>query len=357
MKKAFELAGLGRGRTSPNPLVGAVVVAKGKIVGQGYHRRAGEKHAEIVALEKAGPAAAGADLYVNLEPCSHYGRTPPCTEAIIGSGVRRVFVSTLDPNPRVNGRGVDMLRANGLDVRTGIMEDEARRLNDFYFKYITTGIPFVIMKIAVSIDGKIATRTSDSKWITNDASRERVHGLRQAVDAVMVGLGTVVRDDPLLNVRIKNAKAVQPKRIILDSNLNMPTDRRMFRETPKIETIIATTTGAPEERARKIEQVGCRIIRTDGIGRRVDLKALLAELGRRGITSILIEGGAKMFTSAIEEGIVDRVVAFIAPIIIGGDKALSPLGGRGAEYVREALRLKDVRIEILGDNVMVDGYL
>ncbi len=358
MTRALELAALGRGRTSPNPMVGAVVVRGGEIVGEGWHRRAGEPHAEVLALAAAGGKADGADLYVNLEPCVHHGRTPPCVGAILAAGIRRVWAAVPDPNPLVNGKGAASLREKGVAVDIGLMAVEAGRLNEVYLKHMATGLPFVTLKMALSLDGKLATRDGDARWITGEESRRAAHEMRAASDAVMVGVGTVLADDPLLNVRLPGwGEGRQPRRVVLDSLLRMPAASRMLRETPGIGTWVATTRHAPAERAKALEAAGAEVIVVPGRGRRVDLARLLRELGDRGVAGLLVEGGAGVFTAALAKGLADKVAAFIAPVIIGGRKAVSPVLGRGAGSMAEALRLGGVRAKVLGEDVLIEGYV
>ncbi len=356
MSRALELAARGRGTASPNPMVGAVVVRDGTVVGEGWHVRPGQPHAEVLALRAAGELARGADLYVTLEPCAHQGRTPACTDAIIGAGISRVFTAMVDPNPLVNGAGIEKLRAARILVETGLMEEAARRLNEAYFRWITAGVPFVTLKMALSLDGKAATRTGDSRWISNEEARRLAHEWRAACDAVMVGVGTILTDDPLLTARLPGYAGRQPLRVIVDSSLRTPLGCRMLRETPDIPVIVATNPGALPRHAEALRKAGAEVLRVPGCGPRVDLAALLGELGRREITSVLLEGGAGLFTSVLEQGLADKVAAFIAPLIIGGTKAPSPFQGRGADTMADALRLGDVTLTVLGDNVLVEGY-
>jgi diaminohydroxyphosphoribosylaminopyrimidine deaminase/5-amino-6-(5-phosphoribosylamino)uracil reductase len=356
MRLALELAERGRGWTSPNPVVGAVVTAGGEIVGEGWHERVGGPHAEVVALTAAGVRARGADLYVTLEPCAHHGRTPPCTGAILAAGVRRVIVPVTDPNPRVDGRGLALLREKGVEVITGVLEQEARRRIEAYRKHVVTGIPFVTLKMAVSLDGKIATRTGDARWITGPASRERVHRMRAAADAVLVGVGTVLADDPALNARPPGGDVHQPLRVVIDSRLRTPTAGRLFRETGG-RVVIATTEAAPDDRAAALEALGADVLRVPGDGPRVDPARLLRELGSRGVTSLLVEGGAGVFTAFVEAGLADKVVAFVAPVIIGGSTAPTPVGGLGAATMADCLRLTGTLVETEGDDAVIQGYL
>jgi len=355
MRRALDLAQKGLGRTSPNPIVGAVVVRNGSILGEGYHAYAGGPHAEVVALEAAAGATAGADLYVTLEPCCHQGRTPPCTDRIIAAGIRRVVTSVLDPNPLVSGRGVETLRAAGVLVELGLLSEESTILNEAFMKFIKSRLPFVVLKAAVSLDGKIATRTGDSRWISGEQSRQRVHELRDQIDAVMVGLGTIRRDDPMLTTRLPSGGR-NPIRVIVDGRGSLPLDARVFHSTSSSPTWVAVTADAPHERIDALERHGLAVIETGGSNGRVNLHHLLKRLGEREVTSVMIEGGEGIFTSAIEAGIIDRFLVFVAPILIGGKTAPSLFGGAGIEHLVEAFRLERVRIEQLGGDLLIEGY-
>ncbi|MGB9630123.1 MAG: bifunctional diaminohydroxyphosphoribosylaminopyrimidine deaminase/5-amino-6-(5-phosphoribosylamino)uracil reductase RibD, partial [Thermodesulfobacteriota bacterium] len=288
MRRALRLAEKGRGRTSPNPMVGAVLVKMGRVIGEAYHQKAGEPHAEILALKQAGENARGATLYLNLEPCTHYGRTPPCAPSVILSGVRRVVIGMEDPNPLVRGRGVESLKNAGIEVTLGILEKDSQRLNEAFTKYIQTKEPFVILKVASTLDGKIATRSGDSKWISGELSRRWVHRLRNQVDGVVVGIGTILKDDPLLTSRIRGGR--DPYRIILDSRLRIPEEARVLKENPA-KTILAITELASDEKLARLEGRGVRILRFDSEEERVPLRPLLTRLGEMGMMSILVEGG------------------------------------------------------------------
>ena len=358
MKQVFKLAGLGKGRTSPNPLVGAIIVKDDTIVGQGYHEKYGAPHAEIKALKEAGQKAGGATLYVNLEPCRHKGQTPPCTNEIIRAGIKRVVIAVKDPNPLVNGQGIQDLKEQGIEVKTGILEKAAKKLNEHFFKYIRTHIPFVILKMGMSLDGKMATKTGDSRWITSELLRSFVHQLRNETDAVLVGIGTVIRDNPRLTTRLKKKKGRDPKRIVVDSLLRTPLQARIFTQQSDAENIIITTTNAPIERVKKLEQIGARVIFIKTVGKNmVDLKAMLIELGKLEITSLLIEGGPGINGSAIQAGIVDKVIMFIAPKIIGGFAAPSAIGGEGVARVDDAIKLYDIKTKRFGNDLMIEGYV
>jgi diaminohydroxyphosphoribosylaminopyrimidine deaminase/5-amino-6-(5-phosphoribosylamino)uracil reductase len=356
MRRALELAALGRGKTSPNPLVGAVVVKDGVIVGEGYHKKAGTPHAEVIALQEAGARAKGADLYVNLEPCCHYGRTPPCTKAIIEAGVKRVVVACEDPNLLVAGKGIEILRQAGIAVEVGVLEEEARRLNEVFFKFITTRRPFVTLKVAMSLDGKIATFAGDSKWITGEQARCYAHQMRAEHDAVMVGIGTVLTDDPLLTVRLPG-ESKQPWRLIVDSRLRIPLESRIALTSGKFPTIVATVQHqGSREKKKLLEERGIEVWELPADRGRVDLNALLEELGRKEITSVLLEGGATLNASALEAGVVDKFVIFVAPKIIGGSRAPGPIGGLGVERIEDAWLVSNLEFSRVGEDLMITCY-
>ena len=357
MARAIELAARARGRTSPNPMVGAVLVGGDTIVGEGFHARAGESHAEAMALAQAGPAARGADLYVNLEPCSHHGRTPPCAEAIIQAGVARVFTAMRDPNPKVDGRGIARLLAAGVKVRVGLLGAEAARLNEIYCRNMTTGLPLVTLKIGMSLDGKTATRTGEARWITSEASRKRVHEMRDAVDAVLVGIGTILADDPDLTTRLAGADCRHPDRVVIDSHLRIPSRARVLAHRNRGRTILIAGPHAAEARVRELRELGAEVVIVDGGERRVDLRIVVERLYALGITSLLIEGGSEIAASSLEAGIVDKLVFFIAPLLIGGREAPPVIGGRGVGPLSQALRLRDVRWDAVGEDIMVEGYV
>ncbi len=355
MEFALELAARARGRTSPNPMVGAVVVKEGKIIGSGYHLKAGTPHAEIHALNEAGEDARGADLYVTLEPCCHHGRTGPCTTAIINAGVARVVTAMTDPNQLVAGEGIRQLMAAGIEVSLGLMEEEAVELNEVFIKHITTGRPFVIAKAALSIDGKIATRSGKSQWITGEKARAYGHQLRDWYDAIIVGIGTVLADDPSLTARLP-AGGRDPVRIVLDSRASIPLKARVLTQQSEAPTLIAATCGAPPEKVAALRQAGIEVLIVNE-GPRVDLGELMKILGRRGITSVMIEGGAGVHGSAFTAQIVDKVAWFIAPKIIGGQDAPGPVGGLGVDNPSEAAELERVVVRRLGSDLLVEGYL
>lgn len=355
MKKVLSLALKARGRTSPNPMVGSVIVKDGKVVAEGYHKMAGTPHAEVIALEKAGKDAKGSSLYVNLEPCCHKEKkTPPCTRAIIEAGVRRVVIAMTDPNPLVSGRGINELRASGIMVDTGIMEYEAIRLNEAYIKFITQRRPFVILKIAQSLDGKIATSRGESKWITGEKARKLVHRIRNEVDAVMVGISTIKKDNPSLDCRLRGGR--NPFRIILDSRLSIPLDSRVLSHRDK-KTIIVTTKKADKEKIRAVEDTENRVMVAKEKDGRVDIINLMDELGRLDIVSLMIEGGSSISASAISEGIVDKVMFFISPMIIGGIDSIPSVGGKSLLLLKDAVKVTTLGARRIGDDILLEGYL
>jgi len=359
MQRALELAARARGRTSPNPMVGAVIVRDGNIVGEGYHHRAGTPHAEIHALRAAGESARGATMYVTLEPCCFHGRTPPCTDALIAAGIAEVHMAMLDPNPRVAGQGRAALEAAGIRTVVGEEEAAARALNAAYVTWITTGRPLVIAKFAMSLDGKIATHTGESRWITGPEARRRVHETRDTVDAILVGAGTVLADDPQLTTRLDGRADVHhPLRVILDSRGRVPLDARLFDPHLPGRTVVATTAAMPEAIRRTLERQDVQVLSlpADEAGR-VALPALLDALGRMEVTSLLVEGGATVLGSFFDAGLVDQVMAFVAPRIIGGAAAPGPVAGRGTPRLAATPRLRDVRVERLGRDLLICGWV
>jgi diaminohydroxyphosphoribosylaminopyrimidine deaminase/5-amino-6-(5-phosphoribosylamino)uracil reductase len=355
MERALRLARRGLGGTSPNPLVGAVVVRGGRIVGEGYHHRAGEAHAERLALERAGKLARGATLYVSLEPCHHKGRTPPCTEAVLAAGVRRVVYALADPNPRVPGGGGEFLRSQGLEVASGLLEEQSRVLNEVFVKWVTTGLPFVYLKAAMSLDGRIATRTGDSRWISNETSRAWVHRLRGRVDGILAGIGTVLADDPLLTPRLPGRPRRRPLRIVVDPLFKTPLDARLFSDPAPL--LIAGGRGASKRRQAALQNKGAEVLTLPAPGGRLILKPLLEHLGQRPVTSLLVEGGAEIYASFLNEGLVDKLYLFYAPILIGGTKAKGMLGGLGPATVAEAVKVKSVKATRMRGDLLVEAYM
>jgi diaminohydroxyphosphoribosylaminopyrimidine deaminase / 5-amino-6-(5-phosphoribosylamino)uracil reductase len=346
MKMAMKLAKRGQGRTSPNPMVGAVVVKNGEIVGKGYHKRYGEPHAEGNALKKAGENSKGATLYVNLEPCCIYGHTPPCTETIIKSGINKVVCSTADPNPKVKGKGIKKLKQAKIEVKTGVLKAEAEKLNEAYFKFMKTGLPLVILKVAQTIDGKIATKSGDSKWITSEDARKFVHQLRSQVDAVLIGANTAIKDNP--DLTIHNQKGENPKRIILDSYCRISPQLKLIKNNKDGKTIVGTVD------SKKKLPVEVWRIKKDKEGK-VDLLGLLKKAKEKNITSILVEGGSEVFTSLLKSNLVDKIYCFISPKILGEGK--SSFGDLGIIKVSDSICLKDAEIRKFSNDLLISGYL
>ena len=368
MRLALRLAIKAKGRTSPNPLVGAVIVKDNRIIGKGYHKKAGEPHAEINALDIAGRRARGATLYLNLEPCAHFGRTSPCTKKIISSRIKEVVVAMIDPNPLNYSRGVKELRKAGIEVKVGVLEEEAKKTNEAYITYITTRKPFVILKTAMSLDGKIATKAGDSKWITNESSRKYVHKLRSEVDAVLVGIETVLKDDSLLTVRSPKSPSSeaellwrtgkvqsQPIRVVVDSRARIPLGARVLNKEAL--TIVATTKLASKRKIEALEKKGAKVLIIKNRDKKVNLKELLKRLGKLEITSLVVEGGGRINASFLENGLVDKVLFFIAPKIIGGKEAFTPVEGKGIERIKHAIKLKNISIKRFGEDMLVEGYI
>lgn len=353
MDRALELAVLGEGRTRPNPMVGAVVVQGSHIVGEGYHAELGGPHAEVVALDMAGTAARGADLYVNLEPCCHQGRTPPCTTRIIEAGIRRVFVAHRDPNPRVNGLGIATLTAAGIHVAEGMRCTEAARLNEVFFRWITQGKPFVTLKLAMSLDGKIASPDGTSRWITGPASRSLVQRLRRRYAAVLVGVNTVLKDDPRLDLR--EFPGPQPLRVIVDTHARTPLDARLLR--PPGCAVIAVGHEVPTERVQALQAAGARVWTVPLSDGRVYMPALLEILAAEKVDSLLVEGGGEISWSFLAAELVQKVVLFYAPLIMGGRRAVPAVGGPGVPSPDHAFHVREPMVETVGDDVVITGYL
>jgi len=356
MRMALDLAAKARGRTSPNPLVGAVLVKNGRVLATGYHKKAGAPHAEAMALKKAGVKAKGATLYVTLEPCSHTDkRTPPCSPLVVQSGVKRVVVAMIDPNPRVSGGGIKALRKAGIDVVTRVLEAEARILNEAFIKHITTGMPFVTLKVAQTLDGKIATATGESKWITGEAARLEGHRLRDHNDAILVGINTVLKDDPALTARIPGGR--DPIRVIVDSKLRMPVNAKVLTQRSTAKTYVATLDTMPTDNLVDLLEAGAEILIAKGKKGQVDLAALMRMLGSFGISSVLIEGGAEINASALRSGIVDKVILFVAPMLMAGKDSLCSIGGASPPKLSQAIRLHDVTTRPVGNDLMIEGYV
>jgi diaminohydroxyphosphoribosylaminopyrimidine deaminase/5-amino-6-(5-phosphoribosylamino)uracil reductase len=355
MRRALQLAERARGRTAPNPMVGAVVVSGEQCVGEGYHHRAGEPHAEVLALRAAGERARGATLYVTLEPCCHHGRTPPCTEAVLASGVRRVVAAMLDPFPKVAGGGVAALRAAGVEVTGGTLEVAARRQNEAFLKAVTRGLPFVTLKAAMTLDGRIATVTGHSRWVTGEAARRHVHRLRDRHDAILVGIGTVRADDPLLTARLPGAR--DPVRVVIDARADLPLNSQIGETLKTVRTLVAVTEAAPPPRRDALAAAGAEVLLVPAFGERVDARALMTELARRDLHSVLVEGGAEVNASLLEADLVDKVILFIAPKLIGGRGAPGPIGGAGIADMNAAVPLRDLRVRRFGADLAIEGYV
>ncbi|MBI2857102.1 MAG: bifunctional diaminohydroxyphosphoribosylaminopyrimidine deaminase/5-amino-6-(5-phosphoribosylamino)uracil reductase RibD [Chloroflexi bacterium] len=362
MRGALTLARLALGYTSPNPAVGAVVLKNGVVVGMGHTQAPGSWHAEAMALQQAGPKAYGGTMYVTLEPCCHYGRTPPCTEAIINAGIDEVHVATIDPNPLVNCKGIAALEKAGIKVVLGELDEEAREVNEAYMKYITTGLPFVTAKLAMSLDGKIATKSGDSKWISNEESRKFVHVLRHTADAIMVGVNTILCDDPQLTARFSAGKGgrarVQPLRVIVDGKGRTPASAQIFKEPGR--TLLAVTRPLDPIQVETYTRLGAEVLRLplqSGSEDKVDLAHLLRELGKREVTHLLVEGGGAIIGSLFDARLVDKLVVFIAPMVVGGVEAKCAVGGRGVDRVGDAFALERTSIRHFGDDLMVSGYV
>lgn len=358
MRRALELAEMGMGYTSPNPMVGCVVVKDGRIISEGYHERYGEFHAERNALTRCKEDCTGADLYVTLEPCCHYGKTPPCTEIIIEKKIGRVFIGSMDSNPLVAGKGVQILREHGIEVETGILEKECLKLNEVFYHFIQTRKPFVVMKYAMTLDGKIACESGDSKWVTGEASRMEVQRMRKRYKGIMVGIGTVIADDPMLNCRIEDG--VDPVRIICDSKLQIPMDCQIVRTAKEIQTIVACSSKTFNDREKRkkieeLEEAGIEVISTQNT-QQIDLEELMEILGTKKIDSILLEGGGTLNSSALKAGIVNKVYAFIAGKLVGGRDAKSPVEGEGIKKMSDAVELENIEILQIEKDICICGY-
>jgi len=353
MKLALSLARRAKNKQLPNPMVGAVLVKEGRVVGKGYHRKAGEPHAEVFAIQHAGGNVAGSTLYVTLEPCSHYGRTPPCTDLIIRSGIKKVVVSMIDPNPVVRGKGIRRLRDAGIDVTAGIMQDEAKEMNKVYIKNITRRMPYVIFKEAMTLDGRTATISGDSRWISSDSSRRYVHKLRSSVEGIMVGAGTVLKDNPSLTTH--GVGEEQPYRIVVDSSLEIPLTARILNDRFRSKTLIVTTDNAPEKKIKVITKKGAGVIMVKRKGNLVDLNDLMKKLYELNIYRVLVEGGATLGGSLFKENLIDEIIIFVAPKLIGNGKGV--LEGYGVSRIRYARHLKDVIIKRIDGDIMIEGKL
>ncbi|MGB4440111.1 MAG: bifunctional diaminohydroxyphosphoribosylaminopyrimidine deaminase/5-amino-6-(5-phosphoribosylamino)uracil reductase RibD [Sedimentibacter sp.] len=357
MKRALELSLNGIGKTSPNPLVGAVIVKNGKIIGEGYHEYFGGPHAEVNAINNATEDVKGATIYVTLEPCSHYGKTPPCAELIVKMKLSKVVISMIDPNPKVAGRGVEILRQNGIEVIIGILKEEAEKTNEIFLKYIQEKKPFCILKTAMTMDGKIATKTGESQWITNEKSRYFVHELRNKVSGIMVGVNTIISDNPSLTTRLENG-GTDAVRIIVDSSLRIPLNAQVLKVDSPKKTIIATTGKAYKEKLEKLKSIeNVQVLIAPMKDSMVDLNFLFDWLGSEGIDSILVEGGSTLNFSILRNNLADKVITFISPKILGGIESKTPVGGDGFEKLQDAVLLKDIAISTFDEDIMIEAYV
>ncbi|WP_195990171.1 bifunctional diaminohydroxyphosphoribosylaminopyrimidine deaminase/5-amino-6-(5-phosphoribosylamino)uracil reductase RibD [Clostridium sp. D53t1_180928_C8] len=354
MKKAIELARKGVGKVNPNPLVGSIIVKNGKIIGEGYHENYGEDHAEVNAFKSLKEDPSGATIYVTLEPCSHCGKTPPCADKIIENKISKVVIGMVDPNPLVAGNGIEKLKNAGIEVEVGVLESECIKLNEVFLKYIIAKRPFVVLKAAMSIDGKISTKTGESKWISCEESRLQVHKLRNKLSGIMVGVNTVIKDNPELTCRLESGNS--PIRIIVDSTLRIPFNSKVLNNKDN-KTIIATTNKADMSKVEEISKMNAKVLIIDEKDGRVDLNKLMAKLGELNIDSILLEGGAILNYSALEEKIVDKVMMYISPKIIGGEESKTPIGGYGIDKLNNAFKLKNIKTSIVGADILVEGYI
>lgn len=355
MGLAINLARKGIGKVNPNPMVGAVIVEDNKIVGTGYHEKYGGKHAEVNAIENSRESLNGSTMYVNLEPCSHFGKTPPCVDKIIESKINKVVIASVDPNPLVQGKGVKKLRDAGIEVKVGVLDEENKKLNEVFLKYIKNKKPFVVMKVAMSLDGKIATTTGQSKWISCDESRRYVHKLRSEVMSILVGINTVIKDDPMLDCRLENGK--NPIRIIVDTTLKIPIDSKIVSSSKSIRTIVVTTKNANRNVMKLLEGKGVEILTVNLKNNLVALKEMINKLGELNIDSILIEGGSSLNFSAMNENIVDKIQVYVAPIILGGESSKTPIGGQGVDDIKEAFKLHKLEYKQIGSDILIEGYL
>ncbi len=354
---ALSLARKGLGTASPNPMVGAVLVKDDRVVGKGYHKKAGGHHGEVMAIMDAKEEARGSTLYINLEPCVHFGKTPPCTEAVIAAGISRVVVAMLDPNPLVNGRGVNALRRAGINVKVGLLEEEAKRLNEAFIVSMERKRPFFTMKAAVSLDGKIATKTCDSKWISNEESRKQANLLRAVTDGILVGINTVIADNPMLIPKVIRPRKI-PVRIVLDSKLRIPLACDMVKSSEKYPTWVFTSEDSRVDKEMKLKSLGLDVIRVpkDENGK-VSLRHICDELYRRGMVSVLVEGGGEINSALLKEGLIDKIIFFYGPLLIGGKGAFNLVGGKGIDFLKDALRIDVVTLKRLKDNIYVEGYV
>ncbi len=357
MQMALDLAIKGEGFTSPNPMVGAVVVKDAQVLGSGYHQMVGEPHAEVNAIDAAGKLAKGATLYVTLEPCNHTGRTPPCTRKILEAGIKRVVVAMIDPNRDVAGGGAEFLERQGIRITTGVCQKQAQKLNEAFVKFVRTRRPFVIAKCAATLDGRIATRSGDSRWITGEKARQFVHRLRHAVDGILVGINTVRADNPSLTTRLPDGRGKDPVRIILDTHLSISPDAKLLQQESDADTILVVGKALTQDKKTTFEKDGIRVIQSELKNGLIDMDALMDRIGAMGLTSLLIEGGSRVLTSAFGAGIVDKVFFFYAPKILGGDDGIPICSGPGPDLMSQSIAVSDINVRRFGDDVMIEGYI
>jgi len=355
MQMALYEASKGAGKVNPNPLVGAVIIRGNNIIGSGYHEQFGGPHAEINAIRNANESVEGATMYVTLEPCSHYGKTPPCADALIKAGIAKVVIAMADPNPLVSGKGIERLKENGIEVEVGVLETEALELNRIFIKFIQTKLPYVVMKTAMSLDGKIATATGHSQWISSPESRQYVHGLRNELKGILVGVNTVITDDPELTTRLNDGTGRNPIRIVVDSKGRIPLSARMLKDGATNPVIIATTSDFPEAKLQSLEESGHKVLILAERDGKVDLNQLMIELGKLGIDGILLEGGGTLNESALKSGIVDEIRFIMAPLLLGGRDAITPIEGTGFNTIDEGIRLHHMTTSRIGDDILVTG--
>lgn len=356
LEMAYGLAEKARGWARPNPYVGAILVHEEKIVGYGYHERPGNPHAEVIALERAGSLARGSTFYLTLEPCVHWGRTPPCVDAVLRAAPKRVVVSSPDPNPIVFKKGIQALRAAGIEVSVGLLDERNKILNETYIKYITQGIPFVTLKAAVSFDGRIATRTSDSRWISSPQTREYAHLVRGEYDAIMVGINTILKDDPRLTIRHPHWRGKKITRVILDSELRFPLEARILTTLGQGEIAIFTSKRASPKKTETLRKKGVEIVQIPGSGQKVEIKEVLPRLGKKGLSSLLVEGGSRLLTSMLEEKLADKLFLAISPRLIGGERAPSFFEGKGISLIKESWEFRKISSFKIGRDIIVEGY-
>lgn len=355
MKMALSLAERGRGLVSPNPMVGAVIVKGDKVIGQGFHELYGGNHAEINAFKNSKEEVKDSTLYVTLEPCCHFGKTPPCVNEVIKNGINRVVIGTLDSNPIVKGKSVELLKSNGIEVKVGVLEEQCIKLNEIFNKYISFKRPFVIMKWAMTLDGKICSVTGDSKWVSGEESRNKVHKLRSEVGAIMVGVNTVIQDNPRLTSRIEHGK--NPLRVIVDSTLRIPLESNVLKCSINEKTVIATTLASAEKKRNLLKKKGVEVLVLSQVNGRVNLQELMDKLYEMKIDSVLLEGGGNLNYSALEAGIVDKIQVYIASKIIGGEEAKTPVGGKGIEFMKDAVNLDKLQLRKIGEDILFEGYI